>query len=467
MQHRVSSENPAPNLEDPRPQPFHGGSKKTDSDGLGLGLELEPKIAEQREMAELEKWGGDVEDEREMSATPYPYRRGTPGALFASALLMFRGRLVRSLPRTGGQVPQALSRRLARIFLGVVVVIAAVTWYVAYGRGHRFSSLSSSKWSGEPIPRLHLFMPINKGLANQRFCRSVLTAVVHEYDPVIYNWEEDGDSGTLQKAKVSGLRNVLDTYLSEGTPDDLVLLTDATDVWFQLSPQFLVSRFQELDADIVVGADMKCWPNDEDSEDCTGVAESPLPLGIFSDSDDESGSGFRRPRWANSGTVIGRLSAMRPIFQKMTEMMESPEYDKWGTDQAAFNIFLAQGKIVVDPRFRLFWANSFDVPSMMWINTPYPPDGASDTITPWQLYPPLAHHKLTGEIPVVVHLNDHANKAKLEEWWGTPWFGNPGRRFKHYVHGRAYNATLRFVEVDGAVREERLKDLCESHLDIW
>lgn len=134
---------------------------------------------------------------------------------------------------------------------------------------------------------------------------------------------------------------------------------------------------------------------------------------------------------------------------------------------AAFNILLAQGKLVVDPRFRLFWANAFDVSSMMWINTPYPPDGVSDTATPWQLYPPLAHHQLTGEIPVVVHLNDHAHKAMLEEWWGKHWFSSPRKRFKDRVHRRAYNATLRFVEANGVLREERLKDLCGSHLDIW
>lgn len=63
----------------------------------------------------------------------------------------------------------------------------------------------------------------------------------------------------------AGLRDVLDTYLSEAAPDDLVLLTDAMDVWFQLSPQFLIRRFEELDADIVVGADRKCWPNNGDS----------------------------------------------------------------------------------------------------------------------------------------------------------------------------------------------------------
>jgi hypothetical protein len=63
----------------------------------------------------------------------------------------------------------------------------------------------------------------------------------------------------------SGLRNVLKTGLAAASPDDYVLLADAFDVWFQLPPSFLIKRFQELDADIVIGADRVCWPNAEDS----------------------------------------------------------------------------------------------------------------------------------------------------------------------------------------------------------
>lgn len=97
-----------------------------------------------------------------------------------------------------------MSRQAARIFLGVGILIVAVTWYAASRQVHRFSSVMFSHCPSEPLPRLHLFMPINKGSANQRFCRSVLTAVLHEYNPVVYNWERGGDKGTLQKAKVSG-----------------------------------------------------------------------------------------------------------------------------------------------------------------------------------------------------------------------------------------------------------------------
>ena len=47
---------------------------------------------------------------------------------------------------------------------------------------------------------------------------------------------------------------------------DLVLLVDALDVWFQLSPRTLVERFEELSTSgVVIGAEKVCFPNEGDS----------------------------------------------------------------------------------------------------------------------------------------------------------------------------------------------------------
>ena len=43
-------------------------------------------------------------------------------------------------------------------------------------------------------------------------------------------------------------------------------MTDAFDVWFQLSPATLIARYQELGTtDVILGADKGCWPNSPDS----------------------------------------------------------------------------------------------------------------------------------------------------------------------------------------------------------
>jgi hypothetical protein len=121
---------------------------------------------------------------------------------------------------------------------------------------------------------------------------------------------------------------------------------------------------------------------------------------------------------------------------------------------------------VVDPRYRMFWSSAFDTSSVVWMNTPYRPDDIPDRITPWKLYPPLAHHTLTGEVPVVVHLNDVPSKHLLEDWWGKVWFSNPLPQFQDIVRNRVRDATLR-VATASEVREIPLEKVCRDHLDYW
>jgi len=48
--------------------------------------------------------------------------------------------------------------------------------------------------------------------------------------------------------------------------NDLVMMVDAFDIWFQLSPATLIARYQELGTTgVVLGADKACWPNAGDS----------------------------------------------------------------------------------------------------------------------------------------------------------------------------------------------------------
>jgi hypothetical protein len=133
---------------------------------------------------------------------------------------------------------------------------------------------------------------------------------------------------------------------------------------------------------------------------------------------------------------------------------------------AAFNTVLSHGRLVVDPRSRMFWSSAFDTSSVVWMNTPYRPDAIPDRTTPWELYPPLAHHRLTGEIPVLVHLNDKPAKYLLEDWWGEAWFSNPLPQFQAIVRGRVRDATLRVAAANGML-DIPLEQVCRDHLDYW
>jgi hypothetical protein len=188
----------------------------------------------------------------------------------------------------------------SRSVLAVLSIVSTITWVLTlfgevwggvdelvagggapnsrFARGSRFTFMGSAT---PPPPRLHVFMPINQAVAGRRFCRSYLSAVVNGYEPVLYNWDLEGSNREMQKAKIagtfrspasislgkaltigSGLRDVLDSYLVDAEGSDYVLLADAMDIWFQLSPSFLVNRFNELDAEVVIGVDKMCWPND-------------------------------------------------------------------------------------------------------------------------------------------------------------------------------------------------------------
>jgi hypothetical protein len=76
----------------------------------------------------------------------------------------------------------------------------------------------------------------------------------------------------------SGLRDVLDSYLVNADGSDYVLLADAMDIWFQLSPSFLINRFNELEAEVVIGVDKMCWPNDLASVSTTARCAGPRGL---------------------------------------------------------------------------------------------------------------------------------------------------------------------------------------------
>jgi hypothetical protein len=56
------------------------------------------------------------------------------------------------------------------------------------------------------------------------------------------------------------LTNFTDKHAEE---NDLVLMVDGYDIWFQLSPTTLVERFEELSTpQVVMGVEVGCWPND-------------------------------------------------------------------------------------------------------------------------------------------------------------------------------------------------------------
>jgi hypothetical protein len=124
---------------------------------------------------------------------------------------------------------------------------------------------------------------------------------------------------------------------------------------------------------------------------------------------------------------------------------------------------LAARRISVDYRSRLFWqiVDSKPTENAHFINTPY----HVDPIIPHELYPPLLHLGPTGEIPAVVHFNDHTEKKLMDEWWGSFWWNRlrgDDQRFRGIVLDRLKNSMVGFA--GDADRRKTWEEICPSQV---
>lgn len=212
-------------------------------------------------------------------------------------------------------------------------------------------------------PRLHfLIVATNSGLD---LCRLLLSASVLSYPPpVLIDWAGKGeyDAQSTHLAKVAGpIRYFADLPPEDDT--DIVLLVDGFDVQFQLGPDVLLKRyFQETAAaqdrlverfgskhvkkhnlynSIFFSPDKVCWPDDLRRPACWAVPASSLSPYAFGPYTDQSLEDMphARPRWLNSGTIMGPVGEMREMFlatQRKINETYDPEYVLRNSDQKYF-----------------------------------------------------------------------------------------------------------------------------------
>lgn len=151
--------------------------------------------------------------------------------------------------------------------------------------------------------------------------------------------------------------------LPPGSDDDLVVLVDGYDIWFQLKPDVLVKRYLSITqhhdqrlADqfgskaardaagvrqkVLFSAQKRCWPKEATHPACYAVPPSTLPpdvygVGTDTNVDDEKNPYVKyRQRYLNSGAAIGPAAALSAIFERA---LEKAEKDKnIGSDQGIF-----------------------------------------------------------------------------------------------------------------------------------
>ncbi|KAJ4128028.1 hypothetical protein NW768_008312 [Fusarium equiseti] len=217
----------------------------------------------------------------------------------------------------------------------------------------------TDEWPEEPVVknrRMALVVPITDPSPN--VCKTILSATVLGYPaPVIVNWGvdyHDISHWELGKnlPKIPGMIQYLDsvmhpnaTDLERLEEDDLVLMVDGRDVWFQLPVEVLISRYHDINKranerlrkqwkgpgpmpmkqTIVTASQRKCYPNDPEKFRvdlrCDIWPESPLRKDLYGPTTDKNETDFihSRPRYINGGMYIGPAGDMRRMFRRSME----------------------------------------------------------------------------------------------------------------------------------------------------
>lgn len=175
-------------------------------------------------------------------------------------------------------------------------------------------------------------------------------------------------------------------WLQNLTPehdDDLVVMMDGYDIWFQLRKELLIERYHQINADankriqkrmgraarnedvkqtIIFGSGKRCYPNEIHTIACWPLPPSPLPKDMWEGNTDTT-IGSRPNEWAatrqrflNSGIIMGPAKDMRALFaqadNKVKKLGDAPEPDdngsKWSekvyhsSDQSVFNMIFGE-----------------------------------------------------------------------------------------------------------------------------
>lgn len=215
--------------------------------------------------------------------------------------------------------------------------------------------------STERRPLAHLLIPASN--PSQHLCKLLLTALTLGYPhPHLLAWNQTFNKPGMMSggSHIAKIQNTLKYLKNQGESrdDDLVLMVDGYDLWFQLPVDVLVSRYYDiieqtdarlikrygstamrqvrdkklesgLSSRIIFGAGKRCAPNQPHTMACYALPDSPLLNGLYGKNTDwyigwNQYSSLRQ-RYLNSGFVMGPIGEMRRLFQRAGEMADGAE----------------------------------------------------------------------------------------------------------------------------------------------
>lgn len=164
----------------------------------------------------------------------------------------------------------------------------------------------------------------------------MLSAAINDYEPLtLYNFHKTGN----KLAKISGGLAYM-KKLDSSHDDELLLIVDGFDEWFQLPASIMEARYHKINRrenerlltrtghpykqSIIVSTQRQCWPGNSADISCYAAPESPLPAYVFGPETDNMVDDWNkyarlRPRYMNAGYIMGPVKAMRKLWMRAQE----------------------------------------------------------------------------------------------------------------------------------------------------
>jgi hypothetical protein len=147
----------------------------------------------------------------------------------------------------------------------------------------RSSPSMSSSSSSSTTSTLHIAMYASHPGSDDRFCRSIESALAHDVRLQLLGWKIPWRGLSQKLEAVYHLSHTL-------PPNDIILFIDAYDVMFAGNETEILARFLRLNASIVFAAECGCWPHIAEDPNICYQAYPASPTSA---------------RYLNSGTWIG------------------------------------------------------------------------------------------------------------------------------------------------------------------
>ena len=193
--------------------------------------------------------------------------------------------------------------------------------------------------------------------------------------PTLLAWGEEGnhdfqiDQGTHIIAKITKLREYLEQIAPPAGDDDIVLVADGYDSWFQLRSDVLIKRYYAINAAAnsrlkrrlgkrtmqkaeinqrVIFSAAKACSNQPHTLACYPVPEPYTPRDLYGGNTDtvigRNKHYSSRPKYLASGYMMGPVKDLREILQRAQHKMNNlPDFDRENDNGSGTSDFLYHG----------------------------------------------------------------------------------------------------------------------------